>query len=73
MLVMISTAWVLSALIIIPALFGFTKNVKDGEKNDDDTCFFSDSRNVCKIYENVKDTPQTYGSLFALDPTFTIL
>nr|XP_002123484.1 5-hydroxytryptamine receptor 2A [Ciona intestinalis] len=29
MLLLIATAWVLSCLVIIPALFGFTKNVKD--------------------------------------------
>uniref|UniRef100_H2YI92 G-protein coupled receptors family 1 profile domain-containing protein n=1 Tax=Ciona savignyi TaxID=51511 RepID=H2YI92_CIOSA len=29
MLLLIATAWLLSCLVIIPALFGFTKNVKD--------------------------------------------
>ena len=27
----IAIAWTVSALIIIPALFGFTENVKDGK------------------------------------------
>ena len=33
MVVLIATAWLLSCLIIIPALFGFTQNVKDGKRD----------------------------------------
>uniref|UniRef100_H2YI96 G-protein coupled receptors family 1 profile domain-containing protein n=1 Tax=Ciona savignyi TaxID=51511 RepID=H2YI96_CIOSA len=39
MLLLIATAWLLSCLVIIPALFGFTKNVKDGK-----TCLISQER-----------------------------
>lgn len=31
MALMITTAWIISCLIILPALFGFTENVTDGK------------------------------------------